>query len=375
MTKVFISIPWFIPAFRAGGPIQSIANLVSQPKQGYQFYIFCADTDLNGEALPIQVKDKWVTFNDHTMVYYAGSDSRSVKFKKEWLSLKPDVLMVVGIYSWHFNLLPLLYAGKTRSIISVRGMLHPGALSQKSLKKKWYLRFFKWMGLHRKCVFHATDEQEARFIKDAMGPQAKVLVAGNYPRVFVPVSSAVKKAGELSMTSLALISPMKNHALVLNALKKVTENVTYHIYGPVKDQAYWTDCLSIIAQLPGNIKVHIGGELPPDRVNQAWMEADVMIMPSKSENYGHSIIEALSAGLPVITSRHTPWNGLEIANAGINVDQTEDAIASAIRFFAQMDDHDMQVWRRGAAAFAASAIDLPSLHEQYAKLFYSSAGN
>lgn len=369
MTKVFISIPWFIPAFRAGGPIQSIANLVSQPKQGYQFYIFCADTDLNGEALPIQVKDKWVTFNDHTLVYYAGLDSRSVKFKKEWLSLKPDVLMVVGIYSWHFNLLPLLYAGKTRSIISVRGMLHPGALSQKSLKKKWYLRVFKWMGLHKKRIFHATDEQEAAFIKNAMGAGASVLVAGNYPRLFVPASRPVKNRGVLSMVSLALISPMKNHALLLNALKKVTENITYHIYGPVKDQAYWKECLSIIAQLPGNIKVHIGGELPPDRVKQAWMEADVMIMPSKSENFGHSIIEALSAGLPVITSRHTPWNGLELAKAGINADQTEDAITAAIRLFANMDDEQFQAWRDGAVAYAGSAINLPALHQQYAELF------
>jgi len=369
MTKVFISIPWFIPAFRAGGPIQSIANLVNQAGQDYRYFIFCGDTDLNGEPLPLQVTDAWVPFNEHTMVFYAGKDSRSVKFKKEWLQLKPDVLMVIGIYSWNFNLLPLLYAGKARAVISVRGMLHPGALSQKPLKKTWYLRIFKWMGLHRKRVFHATDEQEAGFIKNIMGSDAQVMVAGNYPRLFVPVSRPLKKTGVLAMTSLALISPMKNHALVLSALKNVSEQVIYHIYGPVKDQAYWNECQAIIAQLPVNIQVHVGGELPPDRISQAWADADIMIMPSKSENYGHSIIEALSAGLPVITSRLTPWNELEAAKAGINAELTEFDVAGAIRFFANMDEHDMQQWRNGAAAYAARAVDLPELHKQYAALF------
>ena len=32
--KIFITIPWFLPAFRAGGPIQSVANLVKEYEDG-----------------------------------------------------------------------------------------------------------------------------------------------------------------------------------------------------------------------------------------------------------------------------------------------------------------------------------------------------
>ena len=50
MTKIFITIPWFLPAFRAGGPIQSIANLVKEFNEDVEYFIFCGDTDLNGAA-------------------------------------------------------------------------------------------------------------------------------------------------------------------------------------------------------------------------------------------------------------------------------------------------------------------------------------
>ncbi len=59
MTKIFIIIPWFLPAFRAGGPVQSIANLVKQYNDDVQYFIFCSDTDLNGSLA--RAKDKIFT--------------------------------------------------------------------------------------------------------------------------------------------------------------------------------------------------------------------------------------------------------------------------------------------------------------------------
>lgn len=46
MTKTFITIPWFLPAFRAGGPVQSIANLVEECHEEVEYFIFCGDVDL-----------------------------------------------------------------------------------------------------------------------------------------------------------------------------------------------------------------------------------------------------------------------------------------------------------------------------------------
>ena len=49
--KILITIPWFLPAFRAGGPVQSIANLIKEYHEEVEYFIFCGDTDVNGAAL------------------------------------------------------------------------------------------------------------------------------------------------------------------------------------------------------------------------------------------------------------------------------------------------------------------------------------
>jgi hypothetical protein len=81
--KIFISIPWFLPAFRAGGPIQSVANLVKEFKEGVTYFIFCGDTDVNGSALENVETDKWVSFNDHTQVWYCSPEKISDSLVKQ----------------------------------------------------------------------------------------------------------------------------------------------------------------------------------------------------------------------------------------------------------------------------------------------------
>jgi len=88
--KIFISIPWFLPAFRAGGPIQSVANLVKEFKEGVIYFIFCGDTDLNGSALENVETDKWVSFNDHTKVWYCSPEKISDSLVKQVEVIKPD---------------------------------------------------------------------------------------------------------------------------------------------------------------------------------------------------------------------------------------------------------------------------------------------
>ncbi len=138
--------------------MQSIANLVNEFNTNVQYFIFCSDTDLNGAALQNITTGEWIQYNNYTTVWYAAHDKISDSLVKQVEEIKPDVLYIIGIYSWHFNIVPLLYCKAPKKILSARGMLHPGALSQKKWKKKIYLGIFKLMEYHHKVRFHATDE-------------------------------------------------------------------------------------------------------------------------------------------------------------------------------------------------------------------------
>ncbi len=370
MTKIFITIPWFLPAFRAGGPIQSIANLVKEFQEDVQYVIFCGDTDLNGAELENIETNKWTQFNERTKVWYAGPHKVSDTLVKQVAIQKPDILFIIGLYSWHYNMVPMIFCKAQKKILSTRGMLHPGALLQKKWKKKFYLQLFKLLEYHRKVSFHATDEEEGNFIHNYFGKDADVFVAGNLPKKISLLPVQQKEPGKLKLLTIALISPMKNILLVLQSLEEVSGHIEYDIYGPVKDEEYWDTCKEKIKLLPPNITVSYHKEIEPEKIKDVLLDCHVLILPSRSENFGHSIYEALSAGRPVITSHNTPWKNLKNAGAGINVSVDDaDEIKNAIDYFASMDMDKMKAWSRGAVEYADRKVDKKMIKQQYRDMF------
>lgn len=367
--KIFITIPWFLPAFRAGGPIRSIANLVDQFNM-VEYWIFTSDHDVTGISLDNIDTGQWTDYNAHTKVWYAKKGHTSQQLTRQIEIIQPDIIFMVGLYSWYFTMVPLLFCKASRKILSVRGMLHPGALGQKNSKKKLYIRTLKLFGLQNRIWFHATDAEEKAYIQNQFGQNARVEIAGNIPMQSSFTSINPKRTGELKLVTLALISPMKNILAVLKALHMVESRVSYEIYGAIKDDEYWEQCMAEIRKLPGHIKVDYKGVIPFNEIKSALVSNHIFIMPSESENFGHAIYEALASGRPVITSRNTPWNHLRERCAGINVDPKDtNQIAEAINYFAMMDEETLELWSENAVGYSNEKFDLQKTLKDYERMF------
>jgi glycosyltransferase involved in cell wall biosynthesis len=163
---------------------------------------------------------------------------------------------------------------------------------------------------------------------------------------------------------------MKNHHLVLEALQRCTSTIEYRIYGPIKDAEYWESCKQLINKLPDNVTVEYGGEISPSLVPEKLGEAHFFILPSKSENFGYAFIEALSLGRPVITSHFTPWNELQEAKAGfnININNTLE-LQNAIEECCKQQEEVYNEWCRSSRNYALSHIDFAALQKQCAHLY------
>ena len=368
---------WFLPAYKAGGPIQSIANLVREMENWpVECFIFCGNKDLDGTLVKEVEFDQWVDFNQNTKVWYATGHNFNANLKQILKNIKPDILFVNGIYSWRFNFLPLIIGKSAHRIVSARGMLHPGALSQKRFKKQIYLSLWKLAGFSEKVSFHATDNKEAQFIKNTFGNNISVKVAGNFPGVLPLQNILFKKPGQLKLVSVALISPMKNHLLVLEALSNINDtmavspDIYYNICGPVKEHDYWELCKEQMKRLPSNIKVNYMGETPPREIVKILADNHLFILPSKSENFGHAIYESLTAGRPVITSNNTPWNKLKENKAGINVSLNNSyELVNALQFFVAMGEEELLEWSSAARSYALHAVNFDSIRNEYKEMF------
>ena len=370
LPKLLICYSYFLPAYKAGGPIQSLANLIRNIHEDFDIYVLTSNAEFGGDE-PLNVtSNEWVDFeqNKAKVMYLSHENQSFFSIKKMLQQIQPDKIFVNGIYSIPFTWIPaLLYPAKT--IVHVRGMLHPGALNQKSVKKRLFLAGVKSSGLHLKVTFCVSDEKEAQYTKAVFGEKVKVQIAQNFPASFEALPALQKEVGEIKMLSIALISPMKNHALVLEALQQVKSKVVWDIYGPIKDQKYWEHCKQLLQMLPSNCTVSYKGELNPTQVYTTLQNYHIFILPSESENFGHALYEAMIAGKPIMTSCNTPWNALAKNQAGWNVQLNTKAIQEVIENVAAVNYDDYAIMTNVVREYAKNAINHVSIKIQNINLF------
>lgn len=372
--KILIVYDYFDPAYKAGGPIRSLVNLVKLMEELFDFYILTSNQDHDGTTLLVE-GDSWISYGKSSQALYMSKKNRGFAAIKKIISeVGPEVVYLNGIYSLPFVVYPLWILRKwnhTKIVIAPRGMLQAEPLSIKPGKKKVYLAVLAHFFLRSDVSWHVTNEQEKlellKFSKEAQ----YISVIGNVPNFHENIQTesgaSIKKK---VFGTVALISPMKNIHLILEALANIPDELEYIIYGPIKDQLYWSECLDLIKELPSNIQVIYKGEIVPDQVGETICGFDYYIQPSKSENFGHSIFEAFNQAIPVIISDQTPWRNLQELKAGWDVNlKNPNPLVSAIKKAIQLDDDTYLKYRFGARKVAEKYMEENDFIQDYQELF------
>jgi glycosyltransferase involved in cell wall biosynthesis len=373
--RILITIDWFLPGTASGGPVRSYANMMEHLRDDFEFYVLTRITDYGSDVpYPNLTPNTWVQHEEHIHVYYIDSPNLSqAHLKRVFETTDFDVALVNGIYSWYFSILPIVFLKKIKKpiIVSARGMLNSQAFSVKKRKKKIFLALAKLTKLYKGVRFHATNTDEAESIRTEIGPSALVSVAANLPRKQTELLQAKPAKGKpVKFVNIARISIEKGTLKMLEALEYVEMPFSLDLYGPIYDQPYWDKCKIVITQLPEHIHVTYKGVLDSEDVPLTLHNYDFFVLLSEGENFGHAILEALSAGLPVLISDKTPWKSLESKSIGWDVDINDAAlIAKTFTEAIEMPDVDYSKWSSAAFAYANEFIENPEVLEQNKALF------
>jgi glycosyltransferase involved in cell wall biosynthesis len=371
--KILITIDWFIPGTASGGPVRSIANLISHLNEGFEFYILTRNVDYKSD-IPYQdiASDNWVSFNSYTKIHYISSKQLSRKNIKQLLNEKKiDIAFVNGIYSWYFSILPvlLLKSLSIPTIISARGMLNSQAFSVKPFKKKVFLRIARSIKFYKKVSFHATHKDEEKYIHQQLGENTNVHIAPNLPRKLNFTDLKHETNNPRKWVSLGRISKEKGILTLLQFLQKTNTECSLDLFGPIYDVEYWHKCQKVIKALPKNVKVAYKGTIESEKVPLVLKNYDFFISLSEGENFGHAILEALSAGLPILISTNTPWKNLAPKKVGWDVHLEHNEIKKAFIEAIEMNDLDYIEWSNAAFKYAKEFIENPKVIEQNIALF------
>lgn len=375
---VVVFMPHFSPGFKIGGPLQSVLGMIAFLSGSLSVRVLTLNRDYT-ETVPYAgiPTGKWLRCTAETaeVQYCTGLPSALRALRK---ACQGRTLYLQSCFSPGWSILPLALARigvlrPRRIVVAPRGELSTGALSVRPAKKRVALSAIRLLALHRNAWFQSTCEEESDEIEQRLGiDPARIVLLRNLParRPACAPARRIKQPGELRMVFLSRISPKKNLHQLLGIMAALPDAITLDIYGPSDDSSYFSQCKAIVDAHHLHPRIRFHDAVQPEEVSGILPDYDVFVLPTKGENFGHAVYEALAVGLPAILSDMTPWRDLWAQQAGADVDiQNPDALRDAILRFAAMDADGMDIFRRGAVAVAQryieQALDVPACHRLF----------
>ena len=219
-------------------------------------------------------------------------------------------------------------------------MLYPQALQVSAWKKKIVSTVFQRKDLETASCLQATCMAELEHIR-AFGL--------NNPVAVIPNGLVIDDSLEIRKTSNSVrrfafvgrLNRIKNVDLLLSAWSKLgdkTRNCELLIIGD-GDTAYKKE-LEEFATANKLNNVRFLGFIMGKDLQKLVHSIDFQILPSKSENFGMVVPEALIQGVPVIASKGTPWSDLETFDCGWWVDNDIDTLISTLLIAINLSEQD-----------------------------------
>ena len=136
-------------------------------------------------------------------------------------------------------------------------------------------------------------------------------------------------AREKIILSVGAIQKRKNIARLVEAFAAVDDSWTLVLAGSSGYEA--AEILAQIEQSPAHQRIVLPGYVTPADLAKWYAQASIFAFPSLDEGFGMPLLEAMSAGIPIVTSNRSALP--EVAgDAALLVDPTStDAIAGALR--------------------------------------------
>ncbi len=399
MKTILILNPHYLPGFKAGGPIQSIAGIVERLKDEFDFKVICGDRD-GGDGQPYASEPigRWYEYGVAKVLRVPPGLAGAIIIIRALRLESYDVLYINGFLSRIYSMLPLAcrrmgLLPRRTTVLAPRGEFSRGSLSIKSKRKLAYLKLSMWLGFYRGIIWHASTSHEEADIRRSMGNliaidsanflsgssgisgsdvTGTIAVAKDMP--LMPERDSARKmrkqAGKLRGVFVSRISPEKNLLFALKMLQGLSGEVTFDIYGPVGNVTYWNKCKDVMGTLPPNVRVEYMGIVEHERVGEVLAEHELLLLPTLGENYSHVTCEALSAGCPVLISDRTPWRDLHEKGVGWDIPlEDEERFRATLQLCVDADGE----WYAGLVAraieYGGKAASDPVIIEENRKLF------
>jgi glycosyltransferase involved in cell wall biosynthesis len=287
-------------------------------------------------------------------------------------------------------------------IVSPRGMLTSWALQHRGWKKKIAWELYQRSDLQSAQVLHATSLDEATVFRAAGLTQAVAMipngvdlpaalnsslrldrglpplgewrkefaqskahraeragaseslgqgeVSNQSPSSHLPSPTSLLPAPGSVRTALFVgrIHPIKGLLNLVNAWAQVQPRGWRMVIAGTGAGGHMRELKAEIRKLKLDTSFEFVGSVEGQAKWDLYRRAELFVLPSHSENFGIVVAEALACGVPVITTRGTPWQDLVVHSCGWWINNGTQPLAEALRdAMSRTDEEQHEMGRRG----------------------------
>jgi len=226
--------------------------------------------------------------------------------------------------------------------------VEPWRVNHKRWKKLFYLKFLVLPLMRRAAYIHVTSEQEFINVK-ALGFDRVLKISNGVEVCSLKMDSpAPEPQGKFVFLFLSRTDREKGLDILIGAYRRfcrefATNGHILKVVGPDL-QGYLAGMgLDLSAE---NI-AYSAGVYGAAKLN-ILHAADVLVLPSYSENFGNVVAEALACETPVITTTGTPWSEIEEVGCGLYVEPEAEALYQAMKaMYLKSPEERREMGRRG----------------------------
>ena len=323
-------------------------------------------------------------------------------FTQQFNEIKPDLIHLNHMWDWQIHL-----AVKTARqmgipyVVAPRGSLEPWCLRKKWLKKRIARFLYQDYDLKKAVALHATAVSEAEQFKK-LGFTNPIIISPN--GVSLPKEGVMPKVEQMNgrgdresvekitdchgleagdtphrLLFVSRMHPKKGLLELVDVWARVSPKdwvceLVYTVGGNF-ELAYEAQVKAKTQKLGVENQFVFTGPLNDEAKWGAYARADAFILPTYSENFGLVVVEALWAGLPVITTRGTPWAELEERKCGWWVENDLETLARTIQAMMALSDEERRAMGARGRKLVEEKYQWPAIGRQMAREYERVVGN
>jgi glycosyltransferase involved in cell wall biosynthesis len=357
-----------LDSFRQGGSESQALKLACAMKDRGRFEVDLACLDRSGPLLtkiPAEVRPQVPEFKLDSF-YDLNMLRQTMKFAK---LLKDRNIQIVHTHDFYTNIFGI--AGAALAGVPVRV-----ASRREASKRAAPKRMAERLAYRQSSAVIANCEQvRSELIAEGVDPRKLVTVYNGVEigelRSEARTEPPGKPGRELTVCIVANLRPVKDHATLLRAAKRVLQQYPETQFvlageGPLED-----GLRLMAAELGIYQAVHFIGRC--EAVPALLEQSSVCVLSSKSEGFPNAVLEYMAAGKPVVSTRVGGVNeALTEGDNGFLVDPGDDVQLSArITWLLRNRDNALEMGQRGRAIAIekfAARVQLDRVESLYSRL-------